>query len=96
MQHVYVIENTATKTFYPWEFQDADPEQRFKLLHDYIINFPEKAKEQLLQFCKIHYVGSYDPLTGTVSFAKEKQSYDIMSDFDQLDALRRAANAGQN
>lgn len=94
MQHVYMLENTATKSFLPWEFNDQEPGTRFKRLHDFIILYPDKAREQLLQFCKLHYVGVFDELTGTVSFDDNHQVYDVMADFDQLDSLRRQANAG--
>lgn len=88
MKNIYILKNTLTKTF-------SDPVSRFedfgtysKQLHDFVILYPDKAREQFLDISILLHVGTYDEATGKFDFLEAPQEYNIKEAWDQLQALK--------
>lgn len=92
MKNLYYLKNTLTNTY-------SDPVCRFedfgtysKQLHDFVILYPEKAREQFLDISILIHIGTYDEVVGKFSFLDCPQEYNIKEAWDQLQALKAVTN----
>lgn len=96
MLHVYTHENKVCGCFDPWVFSPEDFETYKLHLHNFALMFPEIATDikHNFQYLKVHYVGTFDELTGIVSYSQDKLMFDLGADVEQLQALRKQVQDG--
>lgn len=94
MKNVYTLKNNLTKTFSDPLFRFEDFKTLSKQMHDFIILYPDKAKEQHLQLSTLYQIGVYDEETGFIDlFGKEQYlEYNLQEAADQLAALKEQIN----
>lgn len=94
MQYVYVSYNTLTRTYSAPVVRDADPKNYGKQLSDFIVLYPDKAKEERLEETVIYVIGTFDQETGKINFTYPDQSGEVVLDciqtIKQLEALKNA------
>lgn len=95
MKNVYLLKNNLTKTFSDPLFKFEDFKTLSKQLHDFIILYPDKAKEQFLHLSTLRQIGVYDEETGSLELLGEDdwQEYNLQEAADQLAALKEQINA---
>lgn len=90
MKNVFVIRNNLTKTFSDPLFRFEDFKTLSKQMHDFIILYPDKAKDQHLHLSTLYQTGVYDEETGVIIVFEEDKilSYNLQEAADQLAALK--------
>lgn len=97
MQHVYITYNALAKTYSAPVVRDADPKVYGKQLSDFVVLYPDKAKQEFLGECQVYYIGEFDQERGIILFSNPDQTGDLVFDgiqvINQLEALKHVAAA---
>lgn len=94
MINVYTLKNNLTKTFSNPVFKFEDFRTLSKQMHDFIILYPEKAREQNLHISTLFLIGKFDEETGIIDLFEEDAwlEYNLQEAADQLAALKEQLN----
>lgn len=93
MKYVYRLKNCIVNSYSDPIFDFANPDTKFKQLHDFIILYPDKAHEQFLDSSIVECFATYDESVGQIVLLGEVKSYNLKESYDQLQALKVQANA---
>lgn len=95
MKYVYLLKNNLTKTFSDPIFRFEGFDDMARQHHNFMLLYPEKAKEQFLNISSLVIIGNYDDATGTLYLfpEEERKSYNLQDSWDQIKALEVTKDA---
>lgn len=95
MKYVYLLKNNITKSYSDPIFRFEGFDDMARQHHNFMILYPDKAKEQFLHVSTLVVIGNYDDETGTLYLFPEgeRKSYNLQESWEQLKALEATRNA---
>lgn len=95
MKNVYLLKNNLTKTYSDPIFRFEKPEDMFRSHHNFMLLYPEKAKEQMLNISTIVWIGTYDDAKGIIEQCEveDRVEYNLGDSWKQIEALKQEVKA---
>lgn len=95
MKNIYLLKNNITRTFSDPIFRFEGFDDMARQHHNFMLLYPDKAKEQFLHVSTIVSVGQFDDETGSIIIYPEdkRKSYNLQDSWEQIKALEVTKDA---